>query len=149
MSGREEDRPRREIRLDGVRWRVFDAWRSPSGKGLAYFMSLDGPPDRRAVLDPGDELRAMDEERLAALLHESAALTETERRIADADGEIWLVQAVGPVWAEGGSAADAIGTRARCISRARGIRELAGREPAALSENEWADFLAGDREGSG
>jgi hypothetical protein len=69
----------------------------------------DDRQDRRATLEPGEELQALDDHRLDALFETATALTETERRILDAAGAPWLAQASGPVWAEGGAAAGLAG----------------------------------------
>lgn len=102
----------RELSAGGRVFRVVEAWRSPSGWGLAYGLALeDGGPapddrlDRRAVLEPGEGLDDAGDQGLARRLAEGAGLTSTERRILDGDGRAWLVQSRGPVWAEGEVAA--------------------------------------------
>lgn len=105
-------RTARRLTVAGRTWRVVEAWRGSSGWGLAYFVALDAEDpssddrlDRRAVLEPEEDLAALDEADLAGRVEGGAGLTSTERRIVDDDGRPWLVQSRGPVWAEGEVAA--------------------------------------------
>lgn len=110
------ERQTREVEHGGIRWRAVEAWRGQGGHGLCYLLPLDSGEaldddreDRRAVLEPGEELQAMDADRLDALFEAATALTATERRILDAGGVPWLAQSSGPVWAEGDVAAGLAG----------------------------------------
>ncbi len=101
------NREERELGSDGGRWRASVARRGPSGHALVYFVPLeDGEPagddrrDRRAGLDPGRELSDLPADELRARLEGGTELTATERRFRAPDGRLWLVQNVGPVWAE-------------------------------------------------
>lgn len=92
---------------EGRRWLALQPWRAGTGHGLAYFLALEaGEPspddrsDRRALLNPGRDLDTLPPAELEALLAGASPLTWTERRLAGADGEAWLVQSAGPVWAE-------------------------------------------------
>lgn len=124
---------RREVEGDDGRWIALEAWRGRDGRGLCYFLAAsddrpggDGPDDgdgpggdhrpgaddrrdRRAILEAGASFEGAAAAELKALLREAAALTATERRFADARGELWLAQNVGPVWAEGDVAAGLTG----------------------------------------
>lgn len=95
------------MEADGRRWRAVEAWRAESGLGLVYFLPLDGNDvaqddreDRRAALEPGETVRGLEEETLRERLGRATTLTETERRFRAPDGRLWLVQSVGPVWAD-------------------------------------------------
>lgn len=97
---------RREVEGREGPWIALEAWRGRDGRGLCYFLRIsDGGPvgddrlDRRAVLEPGTTLEEATAAELADLLRGAAPLTPTERRFADARGELWLAQNVGPVWA--------------------------------------------------
>lgn len=118
------ERPTRTFERDGERWRAIDAWRGTGGLGLLYFLRLDGDrpldddrADLRGVLEPGARIEEASAERLAELLDPARPLTETERRIVDATGDLWLVQNTGPVWAEQEAAADTTGVRFRPLTR--------------------------------
>lgn len=136
-------RPRAELSVAGEAWDVFDAWRTAGGLGLAYFVRRDREGgDRRAVLEEGARLEAMDETELARLWESAVALTSTERRFLDAEGEVWLVQGTGPLWASGGSAADTTGVRARCVSAERPIAVRRGVGPDDVSDAELLERVA-------
>lgn len=101
-------RARVRLEAEGGSWLVIEAWRAISGHALVYLLPLDGgaPPaddrrDRRAVLEPGRELADLDAAAREALASGGAPLTPTERRFTDKEGETWLAQCSGPVWAEG------------------------------------------------
>lgn len=142
MTGSGAKRPHVRLEIDGAAWDVYEAWVSPSGLGLLYFLCEDGgAEDRRAALEGGQRLEALAPEALEAAWHGASGLTPTERRLTVPDGEIWLVQGVGPVWAEGGSASDAIGVRARCLSADRPLRERTGIGPDALSDDEISAWV--------
>lgn len=105
------ERPSREFDAGGVRWRAVAAWRGRSGHGLLYFLPLEGGEaagddrrDRRALLEPGRELPGLGPEELEELRERGTPLTGTERRFRAPDGRLWLVQSVGPVWADDGVA---------------------------------------------
>lgn len=98
------------------RWRAVVAWRGRGDLGLLYFLRLaDGSPsdraeeDRRASLEPGERLRDLDVDELRRRLSVGTPLTGTERRFRAPDGELWLAQSVGPVWADGDVAAGLTG----------------------------------------
>lgn len=102
-------RGQRILEVDGRSWRAVEAWRAESGSGLLYFLPLaedreapgdDDREDRRAALEPGESVEGLDRETLEERLLEGTPLTVTERRIRAPDGRPWLVQSVGPVWAE-------------------------------------------------
>ena len=133
-------RARRSGRIDGASWTLYDAGRAPSGLGLGYFVCGDPEvADRRAALPAGQALSDLDDEAFRALWEAGRPLTSTERRIVDGSGAIWLAQGMGPVWAEGGSAAGTTGLRLRCISDHRPAVELNG---AALSGMSDAELVA-------
>ncbi len=101
----------RIISSEGVRYSARVAWRAPNGLGLCYFVHLDGElpsaddrADRRSAIEAGLDIDDVDEARLRRLLSAGAGLTDTERRLEDADGTTWLAQNVGPVWATGAAA---------------------------------------------
>lgn len=98
------------------RWRALTAWRGRGDVGLLYFIRLeDGAPsdradeDRRASLEPGEQLADLGDDELRRRLSDGTPLTGTERRFRAPDGELWLAQSVGPVWAEGDVAAGLTG----------------------------------------
>lgn len=152
MSGSRErgrERPEVELEREGRRWRALEAWRARSGHGLAYFVPLDeGDPleadaeDRRALLDPDRRLPKMRPAELEALWARAVPLTGTERRLAAPDGELWLVQCVGPVWAEGDVAEGATGLLATRLTAAPERRRLSG---ARLSELTGEELLGSGR----
>jgi len=133
-------RPRRPGPIDGAAWTLYDAARAPSGLGLGYFV-CDDPKmaDRRTTLPAGLAVADLDDEAFRALWEAGRPLTPTERRVVDGSGAIWLAQSMGPVWAEGGSAADTVGVRLCCISAHRPAVELNG---ATLSEMSDAELIA-------
>lgn len=119
-------RPRREFAVDGDSWLAIDAWRNPGDLGLCYLLPLEGGEpctddggDRRAILEPGQSLDALDSEELESLWHSAAPLTDTERRFTGPDGALWLARNTGPVWAESSAASESIGLLLRCLSEAR------------------------------
>ncbi len=133
----------------GATWRAIEAWRAPGGVGLCYLLKWsDGRPagtdrdDRRARLEPGTELDALDTEALRRRWEGGAALTATERRVVDAAGAVWLVQNTGPVWSDERGGEDATGIRFRCLTDPRPVLETSGRHVAELSEAELLDALA-------
>lgn len=132
--------PRRSGTIDGASWTLYETARAPSGLGLGYFV-CDDPKvaDRRTALPAGLALSDLDDEAFRALWEAGRPLTPTERRVVDGGGAIWLVQSIGPVWAEGGSAAGTVGLRLCCISAHRAVVELHG---ATLSEISDAELIA-------
>lgn len=105
------EREEREFTSDGARWRAVPARRGRSGHTLVYFLPVEGDAvvdddgrDRRAGLEPGRRLSDLDEDGLRTLLERGTRLTGTERRFRAPDGRLWLVQSVGPVWADDGVA---------------------------------------------
>ena len=133
-------RPQRSGRIDGAVWTLYDVGRAPSGLGLGYFVSDDSAmEDRRAALPAGLVPADLDDETFRALWEAGRGLTSTERRVVDGSGTIWLAQSVGPVWAEGGSAAGTVGVRLRCVSADGPVVELNG---AKLSEMSDEDLIA-------
>jgi len=98
----------RRLTVEGAEYEVFDAWSSAGGLVLCYFLALGRAAtdrsDRRAALEPGEQLAALDEARLIELLATGAPLTDTERRMTTPDGGCWLAQNIGPVWAEAAAA---------------------------------------------
>ena len=139
MTG-EGARLRRSGLIDGASWTLYEAARAPSGLGLGYFV-CDDPEvaDRRTALPAGLALAGLDDEAFRAWWEAGRPLTRTERRVVDSGGAIWLAQSTGPVWAEGGSAADTVGLRLRCISAHRPVVESSG---ATLSEMSDAELIA-------
>ncbi len=129
--------PRRPGRIEGVSWTLHDAGRAPSGLGLGYFVCDDAEvADRRTALPAGLGVPDLDDEAFGALWEAGRELTCTERRIVDPHGMVWLAQSVGPVWAEGGTAAGTLGVRLRCVSAERPVLELNGVTLAELSDAE-------------
>ena len=130
-------RPWRSGRIDGASWTLYDAARAPSGLGLGYFV-CDDPEvaDRRAALPARLALADLDDDAFRALWEAGRPLTSTERRVVDGSGAIWLAQGMGPVWAEGGSAAGTTGLRLRCISAHRPVVELNGTTLSGMSDAE-------------
>ena len=105
------ERATKSVESEEGRWRAVEAWRGRGGVGLVYFLALEGDAvaagddaDRRASLAPGERLEDLEEGALGQRLERGTALTETERRFRGPDGDLWLAQSVGPVWAEGGVA---------------------------------------------
>ena len=138
MSG--ERRSSRRGRIDDVSWTLFDAGRTASGLGLGYFVRDDaGAGDRRAALAPETRIAELDDGDFQRLWETGRPLTATERRLVDDDGAVWLAQSVGPVWADGGTAAGAVGVRLRCLSAERPVVVLNG---VVLAETPDADLLA-------
>jgi hypothetical protein len=138
-------RPRRQFEVERDSWLAIDAWRSPGEIGLCYFVPLEeGAPteddrtDRRAPLEPAQHLEELDEEALAALWSTGAPLTVTERRITDAEGELWLVRSTGPSWAGAGAAAGTTGTLFRCLTRVG--RDIETRAAGPVLDQELADL---------
>lgn len=106
----------RTVETENGRWRALTAWRGRGDVGLLYFLRLeDGAPseradeDRRASLEPGERLADLGDDELRRRLSDGTPLTATERRFRGPDGELWLAQSVGPVWAEGDVAAGLTG----------------------------------------
>lgn len=133
-------RAARTIQIEGQSVRVFEAWRAPSGLGLAYF-AAEGDPglDRRSALDPAVSFTDLTDDEVQALWTEAASLTPTERRLTDPTGRLWLAQGVGPVWARGGTAADAVGVRFVCLSAQQPPIHVGG---VALDLSSEAELLA-------
>ncbi len=130
-------RPHQRVEIEGEAWDVFEAWRAPSGLGLVYFVRATREEgDRRAEVDPGTRFEDLDASRLAEMWQGASSLTESERRLVDGEGEVWLLQAEGPVWGEGG-AADAVGTRARCLTATRDGVVLRGVRPDDGTDEDW------------
>lgn len=147
----------RIVEAEGRRWLALQPWRAGTGHGLAYFLALeDGEPspddrrDRRALLEPECELDALTPAELDPLLAGASPLTWTECRLAGADGEAWLVQSSGPVWAEGEVAAGLTGL---VFTRLTGPPErhvLSGAGVAERSDEElWERLERARRRGAG
>ena len=133
-------RAHRRGRIDGVPWTLFDAGRTASGLGLGYFVRDDlGGGDRRAALAPEIRVAELDDEVFQRLWETGRPLTATERRLVDGNGAAWLAQSVGPAWADGGTAAGAVGVRLRCLSAERPCLVLNG---VVLADTSDADLLA-------
>lgn len=138
-------RPAVEVTLEGRSWRLIDAGRAPSGLGLGYFLPADGGEgDRRVALEPDAGVASLSGEALETLWQGAAPLTATERRFEDAGGDVWLAQSVGPVWAEAGTAADAVGIRLRCLTSVRPPVSRTGLTPATLSNAELVELAGPD-----
>ncbi len=144
-------RARRRLAVDGAAYEALDAWSSASGLTLCYFRALDGESaetidrgDRRAALEADEDLSETNEERLAELLGTGSPLTETERRIDTPDGGSWLVQSMGPVWAEG-VAAGLTGVMFTDLTGSAPRVRVAGGPIVPLSTDEllalWAESL--------
>ncbi len=141
MSG-SGGRPHRSGQVEGVAWQLFDAWRATSRLGLGYFIREDrAPGDRKVELRPGESVSDLDDAGFEELWGRAHELTPSERRVVDEEGAVWLAQGMGPVWAEGGAAANAIGFRLRCISADRRIVERKGKAPNEVSEAELIEAL--------
>jgi len=141
------DRPKREMEIDGRRWLLVDAWRSPGGRGLGYFVCVrceeptPGTADRRVILPGGRSLEEIDEQELRDLWERAAPLTASERRFEDEDGDLWLAQATGPVWSEDG-ATDATGFRLACLTRDRPLVEVRRHPLCDLRDDDLAALVA-------
>ena len=129
----------RRLVVDGSAFDAFDAWSGSGGLVLCYFVALDGEviastdrDDRRAALEPDEELADLSEERLAELLVAGVPLTGTERRFETPDGGCWLAQNIGPVWAEG-VAAGLTGVLFTDLAGSAERRRVAGGPIAAMS----------------
>jgi hypothetical protein len=101
----------RRLVHDDRKYEARVPWRSSSGLGLCFFVALDSEvpaeadrADRRAALERGQNLDSMSDAELAERLETGSVLTNTERRFEAPDGESWLAQNIGPVWAEGAAA---------------------------------------------
>lgn len=129
--------PRRDLDFKGTSWSLYEAWRTDSDLGLAYFVRADlGPGDRRALLAPGQRVESLDVSQLEALWSEATELTGTERRVVDEQGEVWLAQDVGPVWSKGNKATDGVGVHLRCVSTATLPVLLRGQASISLSDDD-------------
>lgn len=151
---------RAERVLEGAdrRWRAVEAWRSGSGRGLVYFLPLeasgeeaapDDREDRRAALEPGETLDELTEPALRERLGAATPLTDTERRFRAPDGRLWLVQSVGPVWADD-VASGLTGLLFTALEGADRRAETAGghvgRMDAAELERRWRRAVEGPAE---
>lgn len=136
-------RPYRSARVEGAAWRLFDAWRASSGLGLGYFFREDrGDDDRRVQLASGLNVSDLDDAGFRELWDGAGMLTASERRVVDREGAVWLVQGVGPVWADGrGRAAGTIGIRLRCVSADRSVVHLGGKAPGDVSEADLIEAI--------
>ncbi|MGH7541629.1 MAG: hypothetical protein ACRELC_11580 [Gemmatimonadota bacterium] len=128
-----ERRPTRTFEIEGRPWLAIVAWRATGGPALCWFVPLDGAhprdadeADRRAALEPDERLEALDAGALRDRFDGARGLTATERRITDAEGELWLVQNTGPVWAGDAAPEDATGVRFRCLTRHRSPLHTSG-----------------------
>lgn len=137
------------------RWRVVEAWRAQSGPGLLYFLPLDGDEvteedreDRRAALEPDETVGGLEEETLRERLAGATALTVTERRFRAPDGRLWLVQSVGPVWADA-VASGLTGLLFTALEGGADRASAAGGHAGEMSKEELADRWRRAVEGSG
>lgn len=135
-------RPRSEHAIDGATWTVFDAWRTPGGLGLGYFVGPGDASDRRVPLSPDVDVEDLDRSAFRALWEAAVGLTATERRITGPGGRPWLAQAYGPVWHEGGTAREVIGVRLRCLSDAIPVAFLRGVSLSEVSDDELRAAIA-------
>ena len=146
----------RELELEGRRWRAIEAWRGRGGRGLCYFAPLedgalveDDRADRRASLEPGEEVASLDRGRLESLWSEAAPLTATEQRIRDIEGRPWLAQSSGPVWAEADTAAGLTGLVFTSLDGTGERLEVSGGTPTAWSDEELRERLRVTRSHAG
>ena len=138
--------PRKDLDCEGVGWRVYEAWRTDSGLGLAYFIRADfGAGDRRALLASGQSIKSLEVSELEILWSEATKLTATERRVVDGQGDVWLAQDIGPVWSEGNRATDGVGIHLRCISKTLPPVLLRGQDSTSLSDGGLIKTLEGER----
>ena len=104
MPERRYDEIVRRLMVNGVMWRVQEAWSAESGRTLLLYESgVESDPDetRRAALDPGASFADVEDAGLLELISAAVPLTPTERRVEGPTGDPWLAQNRGPVWAEG------------------------------------------------
>jgi hypothetical protein len=138
--------PRQDLDCGGTGWCVYEAWRTESDLGLAYFIRADfGPGDRRALLGPGQGIKSLGVSELEALWSEATELTVTERRVIDGEGDVWLAQDIGPIWSEGNRASDGTGIHLRCVSRALPPVLLREQASTSLSDDDLIQALEGER----
>lgn len=151
-------RDSRIVETSEGRWRALTAWRGRGDVGLLYFLRLeDGAPsdrtdeDRRASLEPGERLADIADDELRRRLSDGTPLTGTERRFRAPDGEQWLAQSVGPVWAEGDVAAGLTGVVFTALEgerrRLTGDGVHAGEADEAVLAGRWRTAGGGDRDG--
>jgi len=167
-----EARTHRTIRIADVTWTVWDAGRVASGLGLAWFTATkrsgvgqaqgDGErlpgaegglpdqdeEDRRALLQPEQDLLNMEAGELTQLWSGGRSLTRTERRVTGPDGEIWLAQGTGPAWADERAAREILGVRLRCISHHYGTLHREGVTLAELSDDALREWIRAARQSS-
>lgn len=153
------ERASRELEDGERRWRAVEAWRASSGSVLLYFLPLredgevapDDRLDRRAAPEPDRRLPDLDPAELEDLLAGATPLTETERRFRAPDGEPWLAQSVGPVWAEEDVAGGATGVLFTALAgEARRVRGKGGHVGEASAERLTGWWRrAVDEEGAG
>lgn len=151
-------REEREFTSDGDRWRACVALRGRGGHGLVYFAPLEGDDvdeddgrDRRIPLAPGRELSDLEPGDLRAGLRDGTPLTGTERRIRAPDGRLWLVQSVGPVWADRGVAEGLTGLVFTSLEGPPERRTVAGGHAGRMSAEELSERwrAAGEADGDG
>lgn len=149
-------RGEKAMEAEGRRWRAVEAWRAESGLGLVYFLPLDegagvaeeDREDRRAALEPGETVQGLEEEVLRERLGRATPLTGTERRFRAPDGRLWLVQSVGPVWADA-VASGLTGLLFTALEGPPGRASVAGGHAGELSDGELAERWRRAVEGSG
>ena len=75
----------------------------------------------------------------------AAEITVTERRLVDANGDVWLAQDIGPTWSEGYTVTAGVGIHFRCISSSAPTVILKGRTSTPLSDEELLRVLEANR----
>lgn len=105
------------------------------GHSLVVFI----PSGRRSALAPGARL---EDARVAELESSAVPMTATET-LVDLDGDTWLVQSSGPVWAEA-AAADSAGLVFTALDGSGRRVSLSGLAPGPLpDQSELAAVLKG------
>lgn len=139
-------RDSRIVETEHGRWRALEACRGRGGVGLLYFLPLaDDQPadrpgdDRRASLEPDERLEGLDEGELRRRLDAGTRLTATERRFRAPDGDLWLAQNVGPVWAGRGVAEGLTGV---VFTALEGVERRVAGDGGHVGEVDEAELVA-------
>ncbi len=145
MSGKAR-RFEREIVIGGETYRACVAWRGrETGYGLLYFHPVTEAAgdreDRRALLAPSEGSGELTDMRLRELFEAARPLTVTERRFTAADGQRWLAQNRGPVWAQRTAAEGHTGVVLTSLEDEVQRLSSPGRHVAEMSDDELGELL--------